>query len=242
MGLGSNEMHCTKHELPAGESPLNSNLSNLGIGFHIIKIPRQPLFFPILTGCAIMMTSEVTAMRILCFGDSNTYGYDPRGYLGDRYGAEDRWVDRLAKQTGHEMINAGANGRDIPHFSSISNLFAQYGSVDTLLVMLGTNDLLQGCSAKETAKRMEHFLQVIIPCCKRILLVAPPPMQRGAWVDTDALVTESRHLAEEYSTLADRMGIPFADTRCWNVETAFDGVHFTEVGHHTFADHMKAYL
>lgn len=52
-------------------------------------------------------------MRILCFGDSNTCGYDPRGFFGDRYGAEDRWVDLLAKQTGHECINAGANGREI---------------------------------------------------------------------------------------------------------------------------------
>ena len=24
-------------------------------------------------------------MKILCFGDSNTYGYDPRGYFGGRY-------------------------------------------------------------------------------------------------------------------------------------------------------------
>ena len=34
-------------------------------------------------------------MRILCFGDSNTYGYHPRGFFGDRYGPEDRWVDLL---------------------------------------------------------------------------------------------------------------------------------------------------
>ena len=23
--------------------------------------------------------------KILCYGDSNTYGYDPRAYLGGRY-------------------------------------------------------------------------------------------------------------------------------------------------------------
>ena len=23
-------------------------------------------------------------MRMLCYGDSNTYGYDPRGFFGDR--------------------------------------------------------------------------------------------------------------------------------------------------------------
>ena len=24
-------------------------------------------------------------MNVICFGDSNTYGYDPRSYLGGRY-------------------------------------------------------------------------------------------------------------------------------------------------------------
>ena len=52
-------------------------------------------------------------LRIVCFGDSNTYGYDPRGYFGDRYDVEDRWTDLLSKQTGYEVINAGANGREI---------------------------------------------------------------------------------------------------------------------------------
>ena len=35
-------------------------------------------------------------MNVLCFGDSNTYGYDPRGYFGGRYDAGSRWVDLLA--------------------------------------------------------------------------------------------------------------------------------------------------
>ena len=34
-------------------------------------------------------------MRVCCFGDSNTYGYDPRSFLGGRYAAENRWVDIL---------------------------------------------------------------------------------------------------------------------------------------------------
>ena len=33
--------------------------------------------------------------RILCFGDSNTYGYDPRSYLGGRYPASVRWTALL---------------------------------------------------------------------------------------------------------------------------------------------------
>ena len=173
-------------------------------------------------------------MRIICFGDSNTYGYDPRGFFGDRYGPGDRWVDLLAKQTGHECVNAGINGREIPRSSDSQ----QPQTADIFLVMLGTNDLLQGASSKEAAARMEAFLIPLLPHCKQILLVAPPPMKRGAWVPGDDLVAESFRLAEEYSLLAKKLNIPFVDTREWNTELAFDGVHFTEEGHHAFAKHL----
>ena len=181
-------------------------------------------------------------MRILCFGDSNTYGYDPRGFFGDRYGAEDRWVDLLAKKTGHKCINAGSNGREIPRNPYAHRLLNEHAPVDIFLVMLGTNDLLQGASAKEAAARMEAFLNPLLPHCKQFLLVAPPPMKRGAWVPTDELVAESIHLAEEYKLLAEKLNIPFVDTCHWNIELAFDGVHFTESGHHTFAENLRKEL
>ena len=181
-------------------------------------------------------------MRILCFGDSNTYGYDPRGFFGDRYGAEDRWVDLLAKKTGHKCINAGSNGREIPRNPYAHRLLNEHAPVDIFLVMLGTNDLLQGASAKEAATRMEAFLTPLLPHCKQFLLVAPPPMKRGAWVPTDELVAKSICLAEEYKLLAEKMNIPFVDTRHWNIELTFDGVHFTEEGHHTFAKNLRKEL
>ena len=177
-------------------------------------------------------------MRILCFGDSNTYGYDPRGFFGDRYGVEDRWVDLLAKQTGHKVINAGANGREILRDPYELRLLTEHTPVDIFLVMLGTNDLLQGASAEEATARMEAFLNPLLPHFKHILLVAPPPMKRGAWVPTDELVTESIHLTEAYKLLAEKLNVPFVDTRHWNIELTFDGVHFTEAGHHTFANHL----
>lgn len=181
-------------------------------------------------------------MRILCFGDSNTYGYDPRGFFGDRYGAEDRWPDLLAKKTGHEIINAGANGREIPRDSGALRLLEAHAPVDIFLLMLGTNDLLQGASVKEAAARMDAFLERLLPCCKGILLVAPPPMKRGAWVPTEELVEESVRLAQAYQQLAKKRNIPFVDTRQWNIELAFDGVHFTQAGHHVFANHLSDYL
>lgn len=52
-------------------------------------------------------------MNIIRFGDSNTYGYDPRGDFGWRYDADSRWVDILAAESGWTVYNMGQNGREI---------------------------------------------------------------------------------------------------------------------------------
>ena len=51
-------------------------------------------------------------MKLWCFGDSNTYGYDPCGFFGGRYAAP--WPALLAEKTGFQVINGGKNGRMIP--------------------------------------------------------------------------------------------------------------------------------
>lgn len=52
-------------------------------------------------------------MRILCFGDSNTYGCDPRSLLGERYPPNARWPE-LLRSSGWEAVNCGQNGREVP--------------------------------------------------------------------------------------------------------------------------------
>ena len=181
-------------------------------------------------------------MSILCFGDSNTYGYDPRSYIGDRYAAENRWPDLLAKQTNRAIINDGVCGRGIP--ISFPSSLRDRNKDDCILVMLGTNDLLQGDSATQAAFKMERFLRQLP--FRNILLIAPPPMARGAWVPTDTLVYQSTLLAEEYHTIAQKHALAFVNTRQWNIPLAFDGVHFTEEGHRIFAQKLlpifKSYL
>ena len=110
-------------------------------------------------------------MNIICFGDSNTYGYDPRGYFGGRYDGDSRWVDILAAETGWTVSNMGQNGREIP---SAAPAFP--ANTDLLIVMLGTNDLLQGRSSEQAAERLERFLTSVPLERSKILLIAPPPM------------------------------------------------------------------
>lgn len=178
-------------------------------------------------------------MRMLCFGDSNTFGYDPGSCFGGRYPAEDRWVDILAKKTGWDVVNWGENGREIPRHPHALEQAAQWlnrNSPDVAVVMLGTNDLLEGASVAETGARMEKLIRQIKRSDRCVILIAPPPVKLGAWVPDMELVRASAELAEAYRLLADRLEIAFADAALWDVELAFDGVHFTESGHRNFAE------
>ena len=169
-------------------------------------------------------------MNVICFGDSNTYGYDPRGYFGGRDGADCRWVDILTEETGWTISNMGQNGREIP---SAAPAFPD--DTDLLIVMLGTNDLLQGRSPEQAAERLERFLSGISLNSNKILLIAPPPMAMGEWVPNPQLIEDSRIFAWLCQSLAERLGIHFADAGKWDIPLAYDGVHFTEQGHKTFA-------
>ena len=87
---------------------------------------------------------------------------------------------------------------------------------------------------------MEAFLnRCNIPS---ILLVGPPPMVRGAWVPDDGLVKESKAMARRYEALAAQRGIRFADAGEWDIDLAYDGVHFTEEGHVRFAEGLTSCL
>ena len=130
-------------------------------------------------------------MKVICFGDSNTYGYDPRSYLGGRYAADSQWVDILAEKTGWTVRNLGENGREIP--SSTPTFPAD---TDLLIVMLGTNDLLQGRSPEQAAERLERFLSGITLDRKKILLIAPPLVALGAWVPNQQLIDDSHTFAQ----------------------------------------------
>ena len=50
---------------------------------------------------------------LFCFGDSNTWGYEP--LTQGRYRPEHRWVDIIGRESGWTTVNVGMNGRQIPH-------------------------------------------------------------------------------------------------------------------------------
>ena len=169
-------------------------------------------------------------MKVICFGDSNTYGYDPRGYFGGRYDGDSRWVDILATETGWTVCNMGQNGREIP---SAAPAFP--ADTDLLIVMLGTNDLLQGCSPTQAAERLARFLSGVSLDRSKLLLIAPPPMTLGEWVPNQQFIDDSHTFAKCCQALAEQLGIRFANAGNGGISLAYDGVHFTEQGHKAFA-------
>lgn len=176
-------------------------------------------------------------MKVICYGDSNTYGYDPRSYLGDRYTPKNRWVDIVADKTGWQVENRGLNGRRIPMGEA-----ALPQDTDLVILMLGTNDLLAGMSHEAVTEKMERFIGSIHLPHDKILLIAPPPMESGTWVDDPEIIRNSQKLGKDYETLARRTGVMFVDGGAWNIVLAFDGVHFTEAGHRIFGEQLCRFL
>ena len=93
-------------------------------------------------------------MNVICFGDSNTYGYDPQGYFGGRYDADSRWVDILAMETGWTISNMGQNGREIP--SADPDFPAD---TDLLIVMLGPMICSRGVGLSRPLRDWSGFSQ-----------------------------------------------------------------------------------
>ena len=181
--------------------------------------------------------------RILCIGDSNTWGYDPRSYFGSQYPSEVRWTG-LLEWSGMQVINCGENGMTIPgeaHFPILERLIRSRLPADVVTVMLGTNDLLEGLETQKIAERMKCFLHCVTETAPDAgaLLIAPPVLKKGTWVQSERQIENSVKLAVLYRDLADETGVDFADAESWGVELAFDGVHFSPTGHRAFAEGLQ---
>lgn len=191
--------------------------------------------------------------KILCFGDSNTFGYDPRSFGGGRYPKEVRWTGLLSSAPDWEVLNRGENGREIPtregELRQAEKSLLRGGDLDCLrIIMLGTNDLLQHSDflAETVTTRMEEFLGRLLSLPglsgDRLLLLAPPPLKPGVWVTEERPLLESARLGACYGALARTLGIGFLDTGLWKISLAFDGVHFSPEGHQFFAQRLSEAL
>ncbi|MBR2593696.1 MAG: arylesterase [Firmicutes bacterium] len=201
--------------------------------------------------------------RIMCFGDSNTHGYDPVGPT--RYEYDMRWTGRLAKALGEDymVIEAGLNGMtsgfddpDKPNRNgqrAIGYFLHANKPLDFIVVMAGTNDTKTKFHAdlERIGANLENLLKLITEHEQteqndtKILVIAPVPMdERVAHLEDDDDMDEhsvelSRNLQPVVKAVADKLGLLFADASRWGIELSFDGCHFSKEGHKIFAENIE---
>jgi lysophospholipase L1-like esterase len=106
--------------------------------------------------------------NILCFGDSNTWGYSPTST--ERYCVDKCWGNILGRTLGkdYHIIEEGLNGRTIasqlPERNDLSGkecivmLLESHRPLGLVIIMLGTNDLQHLCFGKAISLKVKALL------------------------------------------------------------------------------------
>ena len=129
--------------------------------------------------------------NILCYGDSNTWGYIPGGK--GRYEYAVRWTGAAQRLLGdgYRIIEEGLNGRttvfDSPFDGSVLNgkshlmcCLMSHAPLDAVVIMLGTNDLMHSHTAWEASRGCITLSRMVMNGAlhfnahtPRLLLVSP---------------------------------------------------------------------
>lgn len=205
--------------------------------------------------------------RILCFGDSNTWGYIPG--TGKRYDPDVRWTGVAQKLLGDDylVIEEGLNGRTTvyPHpckpwqtgITSLEAVLHSQKPLDLVIMMLGTNDLVRtdAFGVGEGAKAMiecmfahhkphRHIPESIFADEARILLVSPILMH-GMLEEHDGerhrkAPEESKKFARIYRKVAEDTGVLFMDAAEFAEPSPVDGIHMEADSHQRLGEAMAA--
>ncbi len=195
--------------------------------------------------------------KIVFFGDSNTYGYEPSEVLPGRYPEEIRWTARLAKALGEgwDVIPEGLNGRKLPDLSRpdqqelVLRILEKCGKEGILGMMLGTNDLLWmgKPDAAPAVEKMDAFLDFVTKRKKaeEVWIIGPPYIglkeaEEGTFFR--ACFEENKAMNEGFRRACSRYGARFVNAGEWGISLSYDLVHFSPEGNRQFAEHMEEEL
>ena len=205
------------------------------------------------------------AKTIVCFGDSNTHGYNSQN-MG-RFTEKERWTCLLAEMLGDGYLvrEEGMGGRttvfDDPLFEGLSGLnyiypcMMTHEPVSLLIVMLGTNDVKErfAVNPDNIAKGMERLLTKAMRSLEawenqksNVLLIAPPPIEKGYETTFiygemgDHCVEKSQKLAAVYKEVANRLGCHFLDAGAIEGVSMYpyDYMHLSLEGHRRLAEEL----
>lgn len=191
--------------------------------------------------------------QILCYGDSNTWGYVP--VRGERYPLDVRWTGVLAAELGgrFNVVEEGQNGRttvwDDPLEGGYKNGLAyltacleSHHPIDLVILMLGTNDLKArfALTALDIALGAERLVQAIQRTgwgvdggAPAILLAVPPPVDpKGDAAEMFAGARDkSAGLSRRYAEVAARCKCNLIDVGRIIAVDPGDGIHYSREAH-----------
>ena len=187
--------------------------------------------------------------RILCYGDSNTWGYIPSSDH-ERYPIDVRYPRVLSSLLGkeYEVIEEGLPGRTVMSDNIIDlignrNGLLEFGQavysalpLDYIVIMLGTNDLKFSRSAKQCAEALEPYIYRInkklggrMKCNPKIIIVAPSIIGTGLIEEGIRVDLESLNFNKEYQYIAEKNNCIFIDNE--GLVTGSDKIHLTVESH-----------
>ncbi len=171
---------------------------------------------------------------IVCFGDSNTWGYIP-GSACERYPLDTRWpgVMQAALGSDYRVIEEAQNGRTTvwpdPCEPTVSKcgkdhlpvVLESHKPIDLVIVMLGTNDLKNHINqtAQTIAQGAITLVDMILAStagpdqqAPQVLMVCPVPLhpaQCPFWHLFDGAAEKSLAMPTAYQELAEDRGVAF---------------------------------
>lgn len=187
--------------------------------------------------------------KILCFGDSNTYGYIPNN--GARYDKNTRWtgVLSLLSHGKFEIIEDGCNNRTAFVANPAGKIFTGYeilpelltDDFDAVVLAIGINDtqFLYNLSSIEIASGVEKLINIVkvkSPQAK-IILVAPSILTDDvlngnfACLFDRTSIEKSRQLPLLYQKIAEKQNIEFLDLNSVAKTSSLDGLHYAPEQH-----------
>ncbi|MFZ2126207.1 MAG: GDSL-type esterase/lipase family protein [Candidatus Microsaccharimonas sp.] len=213
------------------------------------------------------MNTSISAKRIMVFGDSLSWGYQP-GSKHQRFDVQTRWPGRLQMLLGdeYEVIEENLNSRGIENgdprpgkegrraLDYIEAALDSQDPLDRVIVLLGTNELKyeMNMSAEQVGESMEKLLTIIQTrpsqfrgTTPEVLLLSPPVINEETEYcrtgDKYLGATEkSKNLVSVYERLAAKLGIDFISLN--GITPGVDGIHINADEHAKVAELIHAAL
>jgi len=206
---------------------------------------------------------------ILCFGDSNTWGFDPAFITAPfprRHPLEVRWTGLLAKELGPDfrVIEEGQNGRTTVHDDPLNlarngreylpACLESHKPIDIVVMMLGTNDLksLYNLPPGEIANGAGILARMILGSTAgpdnrppKLLLVCPPQVGDLSHLpDLEAKIpngiARSTQFPRYYEALATTLGCAYLNSQAIVTTSPVDGIHLEASEHAKLAPAIAA--